>query len=164
MWSSVTPSPLPNLDTIASTAAGVGIQLVTIWQDLAQIHTRYGERAATVVNNHRAKLALSGISDPETLERFSRLTGEAELVRPSTSRDDSGRTSTTAASIYRRLAPDDALRQLPLGEGLLLYGALPPARLILRPAVWMKRSLTAPSVGHSVYRALGWEVRPGGTR
>ena len=36
------------------------IQLVTVWQDLAQITARYGPKAATVVNNHRAKVFLSG--------------------------------------------------------------------------------------------------------
>jgi hypothetical protein len=59
-------APLRDLDTLASTAAGQGIQLVSVFQDLAQISARYGERAATVVNNHRAKVLLSGISDPPT--------------------------------------------------------------------------------------------------
>src|SRR5690606_1020355 len=123
----------PDLDTLASTAAGVGIQLVTVWQDLAQIHTRYGERASTVVNNHRAKLALSGISDPRTLEYFSRLVGETEISRWSTTRDDSGKVSTTDATHYGSLAADDALRQIAPNEALLVYGYLPPAPLRLRP-------------------------------
>lgn len=125
-------APLPTLDTLASTAAGAGIQLITVWQDLAQIRSRYGDRAATVVNNHRAKLALSGISDPHSLEYFSRLAGEAEIARASTSIDDQGRTSTTEATQYRRLASDDALRQIPPGHGLLVYSHLPPVRLRLR--------------------------------
>jgi type IV secretion system protein VirD4 len=137
-------APLPDLDTLAATAAGVGIQLVTVWQDLAQIHSRYAERAATVVNNHRAKLALSGISDPRTLEYFSRLAGDSEIARTSISRDDSGKTSTTQATHYRRLASDDALRQMGPGEGLLVYGHLPPVRLRLRP--WFTtRALADPS-------------------
>ena len=139
-------APLPDLDTIASTAAGVGIQLVTVWQDLAQLHNRYGDRAATVVNNHRAKLALSGISDPKTLDYFSRLVGESEISRSSTTLDDSGRVSTTEATQYRRLASDDALRQMAPGEGLLVYGYLPPVRLRLRP--WFRdRQLRAQVAG-----------------
>jgi len=128
-------APLADLDTIASTAAGTGIQLVTIWQDMAQIHARYRERAATVVNNHRAKLALSGISDSRTLEYLSRLAGEAELIRHSTTRDPSaGRTTTTENTQMRRLAADDQLRRIRPGGGLLLYGHLPPARLTLGAA------------------------------
>ena len=61
-------APLADLDALASTAAGHGVQLVTIWHDLAQITARFGPRATTVVNNHRAKLFLSGISDPSTLD------------------------------------------------------------------------------------------------
>ncbi len=33
-----------------------GVQLVTVWQDLAQIEDRYGPRARTIVNNHQAKV------------------------------------------------------------------------------------------------------------
>ena len=71
-------APLAELDVLASTAAGHGVQLVTVWQDLAQIQARYGERAGSVVNNHRAKVFLSGIADPATLEHASALIGEAE--------------------------------------------------------------------------------------
>ena len=38
-------APLSDLDALASTAAGHGVQLVTIWHDLAQINARYGPRA-----------------------------------------------------------------------------------------------------------------------
>lgn len=59
-------APLPDLAHVASTAAGLGIQLVLVWQDRAQITARYGGAASTVINNHRAKLVLSGISDQTT--------------------------------------------------------------------------------------------------
>ena len=77
-------APLADLDALASTAAGHGVQLVTVWHDLAQINARYGPRAATVVNNHRAKLFLSGISDPSTLDYASHLIGEEEVLLPAT--------------------------------------------------------------------------------
>ncbi len=35
-------APLSDLDTLASTASSHGIQLVTVWQDFAQIEARYG--------------------------------------------------------------------------------------------------------------------------
>ncbi|HLI24332.1 MAG TPA: type IV secretory system conjugative DNA transfer family protein, partial [Acidimicrobiales bacterium] len=54
-------APIRDLDTLASTGAGMGMQLVTICQDLSQFTARYGEdRARTIANNHRAKLVLSG--------------------------------------------------------------------------------------------------------
>jgi len=126
-------APLADLDGLAATCAGHGVQLVTIWQDLAQVAARYGDRAATVVNNHRAKLFLSGTSDPVTLDRASHLIGDQELSVPSVTRDANGGLAVTNAPVQRRLLPPDALRQLPAGTGVLVYGSLPPARLALRP-------------------------------
>ena len=49
-------APLAELDGLAATCASHGVQLVTVWQDLAQVRARYGARAPTVLNNHRAAL------------------------------------------------------------------------------------------------------------
>ena len=38
------------------------------FKDLAQIRTRYHDAALTVVNNHIAKVVLSGVADRETLD------------------------------------------------------------------------------------------------
>ncbi len=126
-------APLASLDVLAATAASHGVQLVTVWQDLAQVEARFGARASTVVNNHRAKLYCPGIADPSTLEQASRLIGDEEHAVMSTTRDAEGRLSTTEAVGTRRLAPAEALRCLAPGEAILLYGHLPPARLSLRP-------------------------------
>jgi type IV secretion system protein VirD4 len=125
-------APVPDLDTLAATAAGHGIQLVTIWHDLAQITARFGPRATTVVNNHRAKLFLSGISDPSTLDYASHLIGDEELHLPATTSAARGGSSTTRSPTTRRLAPPDALRRVGPGSGILVYRDLPPARLTLR--------------------------------
>jgi type IV secretion system protein VirD4 len=125
-------APLADLDALASTAAGHGVQLVTVWHDLAQITARYGPRATTVVNNHRAKLFLSGISDPSTLDYASHLIGEEEVLLPATTLGGRSGPSTTRSPSVRRLAPPDALRRTAPGEGVLVYGDLPPARLRLR--------------------------------
>ncbi len=125
-------APLANLDSVASTAAGHGVQLVTIWQDFAQIQARYGGRWATVVNNHRAKLFCSGIGDPSTLEHASRLIGDSDEPVDSFSRGPAGELTTTRSSAPRPLAPADALRRLPRGEAVLVYGNLPPAAVQLR--------------------------------
>ena len=126
-------APLRDLDTLASTAAGQGIQLVTVWQDLAQMKARYGDRAHTVINNHRATVVLPGVKDPATLDHISRLVGESDVVRRSTTTDASGRRSTTEAAQSRRLAPDHALRSMPEGRALLVYGSSRPVQVRLRP-------------------------------
>ena len=128
-------APIRDLDTLASTGAGLGIQLVTVCQDLSQLATRYGqERSRTIANNHRAKVLLSGVADLATLDLVSGLAGE-EAVRQDTVTLDlsDGRRTRSSATVFRRLAPTDGLRRLPPGEGLLVYGHLPPVRFALRP-------------------------------
>lgn len=126
-------APLRDLDGLAATCAGHGIQLVTVWQDLAQVRARYGERGATVVNNHRAKLFLPGIADPATLEFASQLAGTEDRAMPSVTYGARGERTVTTATSVRRLLPPDALRRMPPGSAVLLYGSLPPARIRLRP-------------------------------
>ncbi len=126
-------APIPNLDEIASTGAGQGIQLLSVFQDLAQLHSRYGERAKTIVNNHRAKLFGTGISDPQSLDYVRRVTGSAEFSQRSRTAGGRGQRSTTEATTYRDLAPANLVREAEPGTALLLYGHLPAARLRLRP-------------------------------
>ena len=134
-------APVPDLDALAATAAGHGIQLVTVWHDLAQITARFGPRATTVVNNHRAKLFLSGISDPTTLDYASHLIGDEELQLPATTSGGRSGPSTTRSPTTRRLAPPDALRRIPPGQAVLVYRDLPPARLT--PADLVRRPVAA---------------------
>jgi type IV secretion system protein VirD4 len=128
-------APLRDLDTIASTASGMGIQLVTICQDVAQLASRYGaDRARTIANNHRAKLVLSGVSDPTTLELMSGLLGDEAYQQHTVSADSHERRRTFTSTVaYRRLASTDELRRIRPGAGVLVYGHLPAARVELRP-------------------------------
>jgi type IV secretion system protein VirD4 len=128
-------APIRDLDTLASTGAGMGLQLVTVCQDLGQLAARYGpDRSRTIANNHRAKLLLSGVSDLTTLDLLSGLAGETTVREHSLSQDlRDGRRTRTSGLAYRRLAPSDELRRIPPGSGVLIYGHLPPVRLRLRP-------------------------------
>ncbi|MGQ0618286.1 MAG: type IV secretory system conjugative DNA transfer family protein [Acidimicrobiia bacterium] len=126
-------APVEDLATVASTSAAMGLQLVTVFQDLAQVRSRYGEASGTVMNNHRATLFLPGIKDVDTLELASRLIGEREVDRESVTVGVDGRRSRTSAGHWRRLLPGDQARTMPAGHGVLVYDNLPPIRLRLRP-------------------------------
>lgn len=127
-------APVPQLDTLASTGAGQGIQLVSIFQDMAQVEATYGrDRAPTIIANHRAKLVLSGISDRTTLEYVALLLGDASAPHRTETTSTSGYTTRSETIHFRQLASADVLRQLQPGEGVLVYGHLPPAKLELRP-------------------------------
>lgn len=129
-------APLRDLATLASTGAGQGIQLVSVFQDMAQIYAVYGrDQAPTIVSNHRAKVILSGISDPLTLDYVARLLGDEQVPFMSQTSSRQGRSTTESVS-YRHLAPANVLREMRPGHGVLVYGHLAPARITLRP--WFK--------------------------
>jgi type IV secretion system protein VirD4 len=124
-------APLPNLAEIASTAPSHNIQLVSIFHDLAQARTRYGRQAETVVNSHRARMLLPGVADLDTLRYFGGLIGEEE-AHDLTRTTGAGGTSRSTARRRRPLLAPEALRQLPDGQAVLLYGRLAPTRVRLR--------------------------------
>jgi type IV secretion system protein VirD4 len=126
-------APLPDLDQLASTGAGQGLQLVTVVQDLAQVHARWGAGADSIVNNHRAKLFGPGLSCPRTLDYVARVLGDQELRQISSTSGERGRHSRTESRTFRALAPANLLRESRPGSMLLMYGHLPPARIALRP-------------------------------
>ncbi len=59
-----TVASLDELDELAATVSGLGVTLVTVVQDFAQLVARWGPRAATIVNNHATRLILAGLADP----------------------------------------------------------------------------------------------------
>jgi len=124
---------LSDLDVLATTARGQGIQLVTVWHDKSQLEARYGTKASTILNNHRAKLFLSGLADLSALELGARLIGDQALVDRNRSMGSDGRHSLNESTSYRPLLPVEDLRRLRPGEGVLLYGHLRPTPIRLRP-------------------------------
>jgi type IV secretion system protein VirD4 len=124
---------LSDLDVLATTARGQGIQLVTVWHDKSQLEARYGPKASTILNNHRAKLFLSGLADLSALELGARLIGDQALVERNRSMGTDGRHSLNESTSYRPLLPVEDLRRLRPGEGVLLYGHLRPTPIRLRP-------------------------------
>lgn len=129
-------APINNLGGIASTVASQGMQLVSVVQDLSQLHNRYGSNDAnTIINNHRALLLLTGVKDTVTLDFASKLLGNIEQTQTSVSRDANGWGRRTRTDSIREtpLAPADLLRQQEEGHGTLIYGNSRGAELSLRP-------------------------------
>lgn len=128
-------APFPGLAQTAATGAGQGIQLLSVFQDVAQMRARFGPSAMTILNNHFAKLLGRGVSDGETLEYFSRLIGSGEFEQRSVSTQSGERRhrSQTEGDTYRELAPAHLLRQSEEASALLVAGSLPPTWISLRP-------------------------------
>lgn len=122
-------TPLRALPEYASTLAGLGIILVTIWQSVAQIESAYSNRSDTILTNHLTKLFFPGISDPASLQYIRTVTGDAEVGQTSSTVDRHGKGSEQYSTARTALAPAHALRQAKPGHGLLLHGTLPPAHV-----------------------------------
>jgi type IV secretion system protein VirD4 len=135
---------LPQLDMYAASAGNHGVQLVATFRELSQIRARYDDRAEAVFANHRAKVILSGITDSETLVLLSHLLGDetirqlatpAALARAAKDRGGEGDAARPArtAPRGRGASPAEALGWISPGNGVLLYGHIPPAPITLRP-------------------------------
>jgi hypothetical protein len=73
---------------------------------------RYGPKASTILNNHRAKLFLSGLADLSALELGARLIGDQALTERNRSMGSDGRHSLNESTSYRPLLPVEDLRRL----------------------------------------------------
>jgi type IV secretion system protein VirD4 len=124
-------TPLPKLPQWASTVTGAGIQLVTVWQSKAQLDELYGRQADNVLTNHRTKLIYpSGLTDVATIDYVSQLVGDEHVradldERRWTSGADSPSTRTPSTAVP--LLPPSVMRQMQVGDALLLHGNLRPA-------------------------------------
>src|SRR4029450_12425635 len=72
-------TPLRSLPEYASTVAGIGILLVTIWQSKAQIDATYGRQSDTILPNPLSKVIYAGASDLAGLDLAGRLLGEEHV-------------------------------------------------------------------------------------
>jgi len=130
-------APLPTLDELASTGPGQGVQLLSVFQNISQIHDRWGkDRAETIVANHRGRLFGAGIGDRATLEYVGAILGDQAIEKVSAHHDrlqlvDLG--SRTYAHEYRRLAGPNKVREAQPATALLVYGRLKPTWVRLRP-------------------------------
>ncbi len=128
-------APLPNLAEIASTAPSHNIQLLSIFHDLSQARSRFGRQAETVINSHRARMLLPGVADLDTLRYFAGLIGDEE-AREETHTRGAGGSTRSSGRRRRPLVAAEALRQIPDGRALLIYGRIPPTVVGLR--MWFK--------------------------
>ena len=138
-------APLRQLATYASTGAGQGIQICSVWQDLAQVEAIYGRRAATVINGHTARVFLAGSADLSTLDTTSRMIGDHEAHRASVSHLGDGQRSVQESTAETRLAPVEYLRQVPPDTAVVLYGRAPVIRL--KTTAWYDDSALRRMVG-----------------
>ncbi len=118
---------LDELDQVASTVSGLGVTLLTVVQDFAQLRARFGERAATIVNNHATRVVLSGLSDPSATRYLPELAPPA----PPTGPGREGRSRAREGGGLRTRRP---------GRAVVVAGHRPALEVALVPW-WRQRAL-----------------------
>lgn len=127
-------TPLRSLPEYASTLAGIGVLLVTIWQSIAQLEAAYGRQADTILTNHLTKVMYAGLSDPASLRYVDQILGQAEVdTRSHSAAERMNGGSDQFSTTHVPLAPAHVLRQMRPGDALLVHGTLPPAHVRTRP-------------------------------
>jgi len=130
-------APIPTVEQIAAVGSDLGIQLVTGFHDLGQaVHATGSERGAKrLIDSHRSKIVLPGISDSSTIEHLGPMLSGSYLLGV-----EPGRRNPDA----ELLADDDQpnplvatpvpgwLRTLQDGEAIAIHDNLPPMKLTLR--------------------------------
>ena len=123
---------IEDLAHIASEGAGRGVLLLSILQDYSQLEQIYGEKdARTILNNHPAKLALPGITDPQTAELVCKILGSGSATSISVSESSGGQSggggSKTLSHQDRALMTPDRLQRMFDGTAVLMHRGLQPA-------------------------------------
>ncbi|MFP5376987.1 MAG: type IV secretory system conjugative DNA transfer family protein, partial [Acidimicrobiia bacterium] len=134
-------TPLRSLPTYASTLAGLGVVLVTIWQSVAQLEAAYGRQADTILTNHLSKLFFTGLSDPAAFRYLGAVLGDVEVETRSRTDAEGARHSTQHSTSREPLVPPHMARQMRPGDALLVHGTLPPAHVRALPW-WSERRLS----------------------
>lgn len=130
--------PFPALPELLADGGGSGIATTVIVQALAQLETGWSRAEAVEMwANASAKVILGGAADDDDLEGLSKLVGEWEVEERSETSGDRGSATIHTSRRRERIAPPDFLRELAVGEGILLYRNLPPVRLALEQ--WHER-------------------------
>ena len=76
----VNVAPVPKLPGMLSDSRGIGVQWFPVFQSVAQILARWGEReGSAILANLNCSMVLGGLQDPKALERFSGLVGQVEM-------------------------------------------------------------------------------------
>lgn len=154
---------IPDLDKTIAVAAGRGMRLTLVLQDLQQLRSRYGEAAGTIQANTATWVYLI-TQDWETAQLLSKKLGDytteiRSLSHPQASwwrlpSAATGSVQESHALTGRPLLTPDEIMRWPPGEALVLQTRLPPVRLRLP-------DLTAWNVFRALHHPTPTEESPG---
>jgi len=125
-------APIPDLPAMLSEAGGQGLQVICVFQDISQVRRRWPREADGFMSLFGARIILSGVADPGTLDQLSLLAGDWDRPvqtlseqRPATWLGNPNQHTKTESWTTRRerIIPPDRIAQLDRGEALVMIGA-----------------------------------------
>lgn len=131
--------PLPSLPSLMSEGGGSGLTTLAVLQSLAQSRDRWGREAAGAIwDSAIVKVVLGGSANADDLAAISRLIGDREVKEMTRTHGRGPGGSSVSTSVRRRpILEPSAIRQLPIGHGLLLMRSAPP--IMMRLSAWTDR-------------------------
>ncbi|MDT0382562.1 TraM recognition domain-containing protein [Streptomyces sp. DSM 42041] len=124
---------ISDLPDLYSHLGSRGIIPLTILQSYRQGQKVWGEAGMDAMwSASTIKVIGSGIDDPDFADKLSRLIGDHDVPTTSTSRSESGK-STSVSMRQERILPADAIRALAKGTALCFATGMRAAMLDLRP-------------------------------
>ncbi len=132
--------PLPSLPVLMSEGGGSGITTLAVLQSLSQARDRWGREAAGAIWDAAiVKIMLGGSANADDLADLSRLIGERPVTEHSETVGGWGTGRSISTSVRQRpILEPAAIRQIEIGQGLLLLRSAPPIMLSLKP--WNQRA------------------------
>lgn len=124
-------APLRDLPKYLSGVRGARVRIVTVWQDLAQLRTRYREAAGTILSNSQVKVFLGPVTDDDTRRYVESVLGDERVETVTETEGD--RRSVSTGQTWRPRAGAQTLQQLGAGRALLLHTDLPAAVIDTTP-------------------------------
>jgi len=152
--------PLPSLPSLISEGGGSGITTLAVLQSLAQARDRWGREAGGAIwDSAIVKVVLGGSANSDDLAGISRLVGDREVKETTQMHGDGPGGSSVSISVrHLPILEPSAIRQIPVGEALLLMRSAPPIMMMLRP--WTDRPDAKELAGDQ--RAFETAARAGG--
>jgi type IV secretion system protein VirD4 len=133
-------APVPKLPGYLSNSRGFGLQWWLAFQSMAQILACWGEAGGrALMANLNLSMILDGLQDEQALERFWILVGNADIMQVSANLDAANTVRGHSMSTSdMRVMPPEKIRQLPLGQALVIYRTAPAMLVDLKP--WTARA------------------------
>lgn len=132
-------APIPKLPAMATEVRKLGVQMILAFQDDVQATSRWGDAdGMKLLNSMGVELVLPGVKSGSTLERYSKLTGEVEVLERTTNLDSGGGGKSVGLSTQTRpVMRSDEIRQMPDGTGLVVYRNVAP--FMVKTIPWWER-------------------------